>query len=381
MAVRFSPKHFRWISAVVAVAVLGAGGWLAWKHWVRPRLYPPSPLVLTPQLALESLQARQLYFNGLAFPWLEKLRPDLLTDEDRQIDGARSRSFRQATQNPKLFRQLDRQARFDTLLLLDDPSNYQRLLDHLLEPEIAQRDFRLVYLDHWAVVFKRGATREWELADAEPLKAKVTGLRAEDRAAFLAKAAARMLAVYKFEPAKKWLDEAIAADSDSIDALSGLAGYFVAQGKWAEAESYADRALEQDANFAPALQSKVVALRATDHKIDAFRLSEKLNGLLPESPIRLWQHAQLAHEAGEYEKEIAGLNRLIALADAEGRPSGEYQFHLGQAHAFQAAKDATHAPLAIEHLKLALRDPALPRDKRSFAEERLATIRERTGLK
>ena len=30
-------------------------------------------------------------------------------------------------------------------------------------------------------------------------------MRAEDRAAFLAKAAARMLAVYKFEPAKKWL--------------------------------------------------------------------------------------------------------------------------------------------------------------------------------
>jgi tetratricopeptide (TPR) repeat protein len=378
---RISRKQLRWLAALMGVALVCTGAWLGWKHWLKPWLFPPSPLVLTPQLALESLQAKKLYFNGLAYAWLEKLRPDLLTAEDRQVDSGRARSFRQATQNPKLFRQLDRQSRFDTLLLLDDPSNYQRLLDHLVEPEIAQRDFRLVYLDHWAMVFKRGAEREWELADAEPLKQKIAALRSEDRAAFYAKAAARMLAIYKFEPAKKWLDEAMAADSGSIDALAGLAAYYVAQGKWPEAESYADRALEQDAKFAPALQSKVVALRATDHKIDAFRLSEKLNTLLPESPIRLWQHAQLAHEAGEYEKEIAALIRLIALAEAEERPSGEYQFHLGQAHAFQAAKDATHAPLAIEHLKLALRDPALPRDKRKFAEERLATIRERTGLK
>ena len=381
MDVRISRTQFRWLAALAGVALLGAGAWLSWKHWLKPWLYPPSPLVLTPQLALESLQAKTLYFNGLAFPWLEKLRPDLLSAQDRETESGRARSFRQATQNPKLFRQLDRQSRFDTLLLLDDPSNYQRLLDHLLEPEIAQRDFRLTYLDHWAMVFKRGVAREWELADAEPLKQKIAGLRAEDRAAFLAKAAARMLAVYKFEPAKKWLDEAIAADGDSIDALSGLAGYWVAQGKWPEAESYADKALEQNPEFAPALQAKVVALRATDQKIDAFRLSEKLNTLLPESPIRLWQHAQVAHEAGEYEKEITALKRLIILAETESRPTGEYQFHLGQAHAFQAARDAAHAPLAMEHLKIALRDPALPRDKRQFAEERIATIRERTGLK
>jgi tetratricopeptide (TPR) repeat protein len=381
MAVRISSKQLRWLLILGGIALVGAGSWFSWKHWVKPWLFPPSPLVLTPQIALESLQAKNLYFNGLAYPWLFAKRPDLLTAEDRDESSARARSFRQATQNPKLFRQLDRQSRFDTLLLLDDPSNYQRLLDHLIEPEIAQRDFRLVYLDHWALVFKRDAAREWEPADAEPLKQKIAALSSEDRAAVLAKAAARMLALRKLEPAKRWLDEAIAADSDSLDALAGLASYYVAQGKWPEAESYADRALEKDAEFAPALQAKVVALRATDHKIDAFRLSEKLNTLLPESPIRLWQHAQLAHEAREYEKEIAALTRLIALAKAEERPTGEYEFHLGEAHVFQAMNDDTHAPMAIEHLKRSLLDPALPKDKRRFAEERLATIRERTGLK
>ena len=76
----------------------------------------------------------------------------------------------QAPQNPKLFRQLDRQHRFDTVLLLDDPSRYQRLLDHLLEPEPDKRDFKLVYLDHWALVFKRGAAREWTPEDAEAVR-------------------------------------------------------------------------------------------------------------------------------------------------------------------------------------------------------------------
>ena len=79
--------------------------------------------------------------NPGALPWLEKYRPELLTNEDRDPNSARSRGFRQAPQDPKLFRQLDRQYRFDTLLLIGDRSNFQRLLDHLREPEAAKRDY------------------------------------------------------------------------------------------------------------------------------------------------------------------------------------------------------------------------------------------------
>jgi tetratricopeptide (TPR) repeat protein len=381
MSVSIASKFKRWIFPAVLVGVLCLASWFVWKRYLRPWLYPPSPLVMTPQLALESLQATKLYFNRLAYPWLLKQRPDLLTPEDHDESGPRVRAFRQAPQDPKLFRQLDRQVRFDTLLLLDDPSNYQRLLDHLLEPEPDKRDFRLVYLDHWAFVFKRGAEREWQPSDADPLKKRLSSVSSDQRAAFLAKCARRMLAIRRLEPAKQWLDEAISTDSSSIDALAGMASYYVEQGKWPEAESFADRALEIDGKFAPALQAKVVALRATDQKADAFRYSEKLNGLVPESPVRLFQHAQVAHEAREFDKEIAALERLIQLASAEQRPTGEYEFHLGEAHVFQAINDATHAPRAIAHLKNALRDPALPSDKRRFAEERIATIRERTGLK
>ncbi len=350
--------------------------WRPVKRW----LFPMSPLVSTPQIALEKLEARSLYYNSEARPWMLQRRADLLTAEDRDEKSARVVSFAQAPQNPRLFRQLDRQYRFDTILLLDDPSRYQRLLDHLLEPEPDKRDFKLVYLDHWALVFKRGAAREWEPGDSDPVKQRMAGLNAEDRATFLSMAAMKMLAVRQSEVAKHWLDEAVSADGSSVDALTGLAQYYVWLGKWKEAEAYADRALAKNENCVGAVAVKVLTMRATKHMLDAFKLSEKLNTLIPEDPVRLWQHAQLAHESQQFAAEIVALTRLIQMALDEERPVAEYEFHLGEAHAFSAMKDGAHAPMAVEHLKKALADPSLPADKRKFAEERLATIRERTGL-
>ena len=367
------------VAVIFAIALCAGGCWL-WLV-VESRRGPRDPLVLTPRLALEGLEARSLYCNALAIPWLEKLRPDLLTAEDRDATGPRRRSFAQATQNPKLFRQLDRQQRFDTVLLLGDPSNYRRMLDHFLEPAPDKRDFRLVYLDHWAFVFKRAAEREWAPADAEVLREKFTGAGAIDQASFLAKAAGNMLAAQHVAAAKEWLDSANALDPRSIDVLGGYAAYQISIGRWTEAEAYADRALEKNADFVPALAAKIVAMRATNHSVDAFKLSERLNALLPEDPVRLWQHAQLAHEAKKTAAEIKALTRLVELAKAEGRPSGEYEFFLGEAHAHEALNDASHAPLALQTLRRALADPSLPAEKRKFAVERIAIIRERTGMK
>ena len=374
-------RSARWKIALLAALFL-AGGGVVWK-WpeIDAHFFPPPAAVATPQIACAELQGRSIYFNGLALPWLEQLRPDLLHAEDRDAAGSRRRAFIQAPQNPKLFRQLDRQYRFDTLFLIGDPSNYQRLLDHLLEPEPDKRDFRLIYLDHWAYIFKRDASRTWQPEDAEKVRLKVGNVRARDEATFLAMAAGKMLAVRHVEAAKHWLDEAERLDSRSVDVLGGHAGYQIAIGRWTEAETYADKALAKRPDYIPGLAAKVVAMRATGHHIDAYRYSTKLNALLPEDPVRLWQHARLAHEAREIAVEIDALTRLIALAREEGRPSAEYEFFLGEAHAHEAINDAAHAPRALEHLRLAIADPALPVEKRKFAEERIALIRERTGLR
>ena len=374
-------KSSRWcISILLLFIATGAGIFWEWPE-IEAWLFPSPPVVTTPQLACAEVQARSLYFNGLALPWLEKMRPDLLTAEDRDPGGSRRRAFVQAPQNPKLFRQLDRQYHFDTLLLVGDPSNYQRLLDHLLEPEPEKRDFRLVYLDHWAFIFKRDAAHVWQPADSEPVRQRLGKVRTRDQATFLAMAAGKMLAVREVDAARHWLDEANALDSRSIDVLGGLASYQIAIGRWIGAETCADKALAKNPDFIPALAAKIVAMRASHHNIDAFKFSERLNALLPEEPVRLWQHAQLAHEANRIPAEIAALTRLIALAHEEARPAAEYEFFLGEAHAHEAINDATHAPLALEHLRRAVADPLLPAEKRKFAGERIALIRERTGLK
>jgi tetratricopeptide (TPR) repeat protein len=382
MSFPFLPKSQprRVAGLVILFAALCAGGLWLWREIVARR-NPTDPLVITPQLAMAEIRGRSVYFNGLALPWLERMRPDLLTPEDREPGSVRRRAFLQAPQNPKLFRQLDRQYRFESVLLAGEPSNYRRLLDHLLEPEPEKRDFRLVYLDHWVLVFKRGAAREWQPADAEPLLQRFEETRPIDHAAFLAMAAGKMLAIRQIDAAKKWLDAANALDERSIDVLGGLAGYQIAIGRWAEAESFADRALKMNPDFVPALAAKIVAMRATHHKIDAFKFSERLNQLLPEDPVRLWQHAQLANEAKQAAAEIKALTRLVQLAEEEGRPSGEYEFFLGEAHAHEALDNGEHAPLALEHLRRALIDPLLAPEKRKFAQERITIIRERTGLK
>jgi tetratricopeptide (TPR) repeat protein len=378
---RLPSSGFRRVAALLVLVVATCGA--AWGTWrlLRPWLFPPDPRIVTPQIALKDLSGRSIYFNGLARPWLLKLRPDLLTAEDRDGASQRSRGFVQAPQNPRLFRQLDRQYRFDTVLLIGDPSNYQRLLDHFLEPDPDKRDFRLVYLDHWAFVFKRGAAQEWQPEDSATLRRELAGVRDADRASGLAQAAGKMLAIRRPDEAKKWLDEARSLGGDSADVLAGLAAYEITLGRWKQAETFAEKAIERDGRSVQALAAKILALRATGYKIDAFKTSEKLNELIPEDPVRLWQHGQLAHEAGRIPEEIKVLTRLVELARAEGRPTGEYEFFLGQAHAYAAMDDVTHAPAALKHLRQAITDPLLTAEQRKFAEERITIIRERTGLK
>ncbi len=378
---RIQSRKLRLFLVALASLLVLTCGWQVWKRWVSPWLFPPNPLVITPSLVLQGLTSKVLFFSNEARPWVIKLRPDLLAEDDREPDSNRSRAIRQANVNPKLFRQVDRQVRFDTVLLLGDPSGFQRLLDHFIDPEETKRDFQLVYLDHWSYVFKRGDVKPWSVADAEALRPKIAGASASDRASFLAKTAAKMFAIREFGAAQIWMEEALALDGGSVDALAGMANFQVKFGKWKEAEAFADRALEKDPNCVDAIAAKMMTQRATKHFLDAFRTSKRLNVLIPEDPVRLFQHSELAREARLRAEQVTALERLIALAKAEERPVGSYEFYLGDAHIFLASEDATHVLLAAEHFRRALADPTLSPEHRRFAEERMATIRERTGLK
>ena len=329
------------------------------------------PMVGTPLLAMEAVGGKALYYNGPARMWLERKRPDLLIANDAAASAEKVRVFAQAVLDPQSFRRLDRQFRFDALLLLGDPSEYRPLLDHL----IATKDFRPVYVDHWAIILRRDAERSWQAEDFAPVRAKIAGLGKSERAICLARAATKLAALRMFPESQALLGEARQLDGKSKDMWSGYATLHMHRGEWQDAMTCADRALDGGREPLSALAVKTQVLYATKHFSEAYELSKLLVERLPDDPNLLFYHAKIAHEAHAYQAEISTLEKLIARAEADARPVSGYQMYLAQAYA--SAGDAPHA---IDAFMRVLNDPDLPQDQRDFARDSITRIKKRTGL-
>lgn len=369
---KYWPSSLRGLRRLVLLIVTGAlllGGLALWS---RPRFaQSQNPLITTPVLALEGLAANSLYYNGVAREWLLRQRPDLLAAADRAGDEERLRAFGQAVVNPKLFRQLDRQLRFDVLLLVGDPTQYRALLDHLMET----KDFTLRYVDHTSFVFARGATEPWTPAALQSIRTRLTGAPRRDVATFLALTGAKLLAIRRATEGNALLDEAVALDPRIPEAWSGRALYHMERGEWAPALASADRALSLEKAHLGALSVKTQIFYATKRFNEAYALSQQLLARLPDDPNILFKHAQIAHEAHAYKAEIEVLRKLIALAEKNERPTTGYRLYLAQAYT-----SAGQAQPAIEAFRQVLTDPTLPADQREFASDSLQRIKSRSGL-
>lgn len=362
---RVAARRARYLFAALTLLFVLAIAWVI--HWRSNRA---SPQLTTPMLALDRVSAKSLYYNGAAHPWLVARRPDLLAAEERaQNPQERRRKYIQAAENPKLFRQLDRQYRFDTLLLVGDPGEYRPLLEHLVET----KDWTLTYLDHTSLVYKRSAARAWTPKELELVREKLGSRR--EQAIFLAQAATKMLALHMTEPAIALLDDAEKLDVRAAEIWSARAIYHMNRAEWTQALADADRALDLAPEFLPALSTKTQVLYATKKLKEALALSKRLIEARPEVPALLFYHAKIAHEMRAFAEEIAALERLIAIAERESQPVSGYRIYLAQAY----AADGQAAP-SIAQFQLALADAELPKEQRRFAEETLAQIKQRSGL-
>jgi tetratricopeptide (TPR) repeat protein len=313
-----------------------------------------------------------VYYNAAARDWLLADKPEVMTDADRDPRSPRTRGFVQAVQNPKLFRQLDRQYRFDTLVLIGDPSQYRPILDHLLD----SKDWSLSYLDHTGIIFQRDVPTPWTPDALASVRKKLIDAGANDLPLFLSQAATKLIAVRQLGAANKLIEEAKTADSSRPEVWSTLAHYRLALGQWEDAVSAADQALSLESGYPPALAAKAQGLYATKHFADAFLVSQVLIEKNPDDPGLLFYHAKISHEARAFTEEIAVMERLIELAEREQRPTTGYRMYLAQAY----ASDGQGEP-AIEQFRLALLDPDLPKEQREFAEETSARIKSRLGLR
>jgi hypothetical protein len=352
----------RWLLAIV---VLGGVGVFFWKRT------PSDPRIDTPMFALEAISGKSLYFNARAHSWLRERRPELLGPDTAAADSERVRAYVRAVQSPGQFRQLDRQLRFDALLLVGNPSEFRPLLDHLVEA----KDFRPVYVDHWAIIFRRDTTPTWKIEDLAPLRQKLTGLSAPRMAGFLAETAVRLGAVRRNEEARMLLDEAERLDSKSPAMWNGRALLHAQAGQWKEALACADRALAGKLEPLSAVATKAQALYAMKDFSAAYDLSKELVERVPDDPGILFYHAKIAHDANAFRSEIAVLEKLIALAEAARWPTSGYRIYLGQAYA--SVSDGARSVAAFEK---ALADPDLPKEQRDFALENIRRIKSRVGI-
>jgi tetratricopeptide (TPR) repeat protein len=363
---RLRPSHLRWLFAGLGLTLL------AGAIWILPRFRAQeNPLLTSPRFAVEALTPGPLYYNAAARPALLALRPELLEAEDRDERSERSRALVQAVVNPKLFRQLDRRYHFATLLLVGDPSQFRTLLEHLQET----KDFRLSYVDHTSVIFRRSAEELWTTAALEPIRAKFASASKRDRAKFLALTGTKLTAAHFAAEGRALLEEALSLDGGLADAWSGLALDHMNRGRWADALANADRALAIDRNHLAALSTKTQVLYANKRFNEAYQLSTRLAAQLPEDPHVLFKHAQIAHEARAFTTEIVALEQLIQLATKNERPVTGYRLYLAQAY-MAAGKGQP----AIDNFQLVMADPHLPADQRTFAKDSIERIKTRLGL-
>lgn len=334
-----------------------------------------APWVSTPELALAQVEARPVFYNAPARPWLQAKRPELLENDDRATDSQRALGYVQAVQNPKQFRQLDRQQRFATVLLVGDPSQYRPILDHLLET----RDWKLAYLDHAALIFRREVPAAWQPKQLDELRTKLANVSEKTRARVLAQVATKLVAVRELPAAKTVIDEAEKADNGEAEVWSAQANYRLALGDWKGAIASADKALKIEPESPAALGCMAQALYASKRFEEAFGFSARLLAKLPDEPGVLFYHAKIAHEGKRWEDEIPALKKLIALAEKAQRPVSGYRIYVAQAYASAGERD-----LSIAEFDAALRDPDLPEEQRKYANEsvmklRAAAARRRVG--
>lgn len=328
---------------------------------VRGRHTAEDPRLEHEQLAIARLgDVHYLFFSPGSHADLAAVRPDLAKTADE-------RAFAQGVQSPQVFRALDHQRQFDALLLSGDPTTYEPLLRHLG----VTKDFVLTWLDNAVLIFRRRGAPAWTEGDLTAAAAQFNG---ENRARFLAGASRRLIAIGQLAMAKRALDAAEPLGKNLPEFWTALALYDGEVKHWTDAFDALNRALALDPDFTPALTTKAQILMGARRFDEALAISDQVVEAHPDDPSMLFLHAMISHTAHAYEREIAALKHLIDLAEAQGESTTGYRIYLGQAYA-----ESGEAMLSLIEFKKAVEAPDVSPEQKTFAEDCIQKIGERTG--
>ena len=330
------------------------------------RSSPDLPVEITPLLEhVKELGPQIVYFNGAAFPLLVKAAPNWLPSSDRVLSSERVRSMAQAAQNPKLFRQLDRQEHFDVLLLVGDPVQFRPLMEHLIKTQ----DWALDHVDPWSLVYRRGGVETFTKDSIRKEVARWKNEPQQRRASAIAAMSERLLAAGRLEAAGELVEEAKSISSSNAAVCTADGWYRLARGEWKPAVAAADKALRSQKRYRPALSVRAQGLYFSKKFEEAYELSRELLEEAPDDPVMLFTHAKISHEVRAFQEEVGILRKLIAFAEREKRSTCWYEVYLGQALATTGKGEE-----ALLNFDKALADPDLPADQRDFARSARAKV-------
>jgi tetratricopeptide (TPR) repeat protein len=324
--------------------------------------------VHSPAAALEQLESwgvKNVYFTGAAFASLLAKPPKWMGASDRDAASPRVRAMAQAALDPKLFRQLDRQERFEVLVLAGDPVRYKPLQEHLLRTQ----DWTLEWVDPWCLLYRRGKTEPLTPEKTREFAARLSREKADVRAQSLAAMAERLVGARRFEEAMALIGQAREADPGEPAVWTAEGSCRLARGEWAQAVAMADKALSLDKRWTAAKAVKAQGLYFSKRYEEAYLLSRELLEGAPEDPVMLFAHAKIAHEVRSLQEEVEVLRKLIGFAEREKRSTSAYRVYLGQALAMRGAGEE-----ALAELDAALADPELPPDQLDFARSARARV-------
>lgn len=273
-----------------------------------------------------------------------------------------------ALASPPLWRKLDREQRFDAVLLAGPAAEVAPLLGHLANSP----DFQLVHLDNWGALFLRGAPAAYRAPDPEKFKKQIPS--DTDRGIYLAQMALMLEAAGQPAAAKEFTADALADAPNAAPVHVCAAALALGRGNYPDSIKHAEDALKLQPGDTAALEIEARALADAKMNDSAWQVATKLKSLAPDDMNALFLHARLAGAAHAYSAEQDSLERLIELAQKNSLSPTDYRVYLGQCFARQGL-----ARPALQQLELALKDPALSKQQRADLETAVETVRSQAG--
>lgn len=290
-----------------------------------PRWYSlaMSDAVIVPTLTREAIAAGPVYINPLGRPLARFGGPP-------PAEEAIGKDEPRLGREPSLWREQDRRARYGTVWLLGEKSDYAPLARHLGE----SADWRLVAADATGVVFTRDTrTGEFATEPARQIARKMWG--GANKSGFLAGSSLACLAAGALPEADELSKAAVNSSDHSASAAAARALVLSSVGELRDAIAMSALAVKLDPSLPQAWEARAQALMQAGKTDDAYACGRRLLELAPGDAGALWLAARAANAARAYQSEAEILESLVALTEGRGGDASFYNLYLGQSYAKQ----------------------------------------------